>query len=310
MAEAIRLAHPLPMRATPLLLLSVSACGLFGTPGDDDSAAQEAGPCEEEGEVPGTVTPLADLGTTSEGVAFSSDGRLFVGTPDGIVLVSPDGTVTDAGFVPEAVGLMPYRDGVLVASSDDGFGSGGIYYVDGVAPPSLWAVGLQGPNFLAPSPWGTVLVSSPVFGGIYETNEVGLLTLWSDEVPSPNGMVFDPTGQSLWVVTTFQQEPPLWRVGHDEGFATAAEARWVFPTGTAPDGVAIDAEGGVLILLNLTGEVVRFTEAEGALLFATGLTGPASLAIGRGGAWSRCEAVVTSLYGTTISKVRLAMPGP
>lgn len=285
-----------------------SACDLLN-PGDDDSAAPVGNLCGDD-PAPGTLRVLADLGTTSEGVAFSPDGRLFVGTPEGVVEVQPDGAVRPAGAVPSPVGLAPYDGGVIVASGDDGMGSGGIYYVDGSNEPDLWSVGLERPNFITATPWGTHLVSSPLGPGIVEVGAGGVWQLWSDAVPSPNGMVFEPGGGALFTVSTFQQEPPLWRVPTTDGLAGIPDARWVFPTGTAPDGVAMDSEGAVLILLNLTGQLVRFTEAEGALLINDTMTGPASIAIGPGGPWDPCEAIITSLYTNDLYAVRLSVPGP
>ncbi len=288
------------------LLLLLAGCPLLTPPGDDPPVGEEC-----MGLSPGSVLPLASIPGGTEGVAVRQDGRLFVAGSDTVWSIAADGTASAFATVPSPVGMAAWNDGLVVASSDDGLGSGGgaVYVVAEDGAVSLLAVGLEYPNFLTVTPWGSILVSDDFDTRIREIDETGLPTDWLRDIVSPNGMAVAQDGSGLWVASTIANPPPLTWVPFAGQNAGVPVRVWEFPTGTAPDGVALDADGTLYTALNLTGEIARYTDAEGASIFAAGLENPASIAFGLGGDWNPCQAVVTSLTGDTLSLLDVGVPG-
>jgi sugar lactone lactonase YvrE len=157
---------------------------------------------------------------------------------------------------------------------------------------------MPNPNFLVNLD-GTVLVSDDT-AAIYANGAT-----WLDAVPSPNGMGI--LGDTLYVVSTFEPEPPLWAVPLVDGVPGEPTVVTRFDTGSAPDGLAIDADGGVWVALNLDGELVRVDPTTGTITDrVTGLTTPASLTFGGD---DPCSLYVTELYGDTVWRVPTAYTG-
>lgn len=272
----------------------------------DDSAA--------DSKPDATTTPCAEpagqleaLGSGfeggTEGVAFQ-EGVLHVSGADAI-WAWQGGSWSRVAEV-HALGLAPGPGGLYAADpgdfSLDGSGDDGRLLQLG-AELAVLGSGMPNPNFVLPTDDG-VLVSDDT-AAIYRVDD-GMVQTWSSEIPSPNGMGLDPSGEAVYVVSTFVSDPPLWRIGSD---GTGAEEITRFPTGSAPDGLAVDGEGQVWVALNLEGAIVRIDPASGAETARfSGPTTPASLAFGRGEV-DPCSLVVTELYGETVWRLSVGVEG-
>ncbi len=248
----------------------------------------------------------------TEGVAFAG-GSLFVSSPDGVSSLGARGEVSLVTALTHALGLAPTATGVLVADPGeftfDGSGDDGRLLH--VAPDGLLTVvafGMPNPNFVLAGPDGEILVSDDT-AAIYAVRDGGVST-WLDAVPSPNGMGYAPDGSAIYVVSTFEPEPPLWKVPLVDGEPGTPEVVTTFETGSAPDGLAVDAAGGVWVALNLANELVRVDPATGEETHrVSGVTNPASLAFGAGEGFDPCSLYVTELFGDKVWRVATGVPG-
>ncbi len=271
--------------------------------------------CETEAR--GTVERLAPvLPDGSEGVAVW-EGELVVSVPDGVLRLEGD-TTSRLATLEAALGLAPGADGLWIADPGpaftfDGSGDdGAVWLLEAGGAPREVAAGLANPNAVVVAPWGEVLVSDDTRTEIVAVDPgSGAIRTWLDPIPSPNGLAFSADGRWLYVASTFVAEPPLWRVPVDaEGRPGEPELVVTFPTGSTPDGVAVDAEGQVWVALNLAGELVRVDPETGAVeVVARGLPTPASLAFGQGPELDPCAVYVTELYGEGVSVVAAGVTG-
>ncbi len=255
------------------------------------------------GVTPGEVDTFAEIGATTEGIAFSPDGRLFISTSTSVKELSPDGTVAHGIDVPSALGLAWKDDALYIA----GFNTDEVYrWVPGEEPVTF-ATGLTKPNFITATPWGTLLVSNDFAPEIYEIDGEGEVAMWSTAVASPNGMVFSADGSELYVATTFE-EPGLYVVSVADGKAGDVRKLATFTTGEAPDGIALDAQGGVWVALNVAKKLVRATADGEVETMAEELVFPASLAFGQG-EFDACSVYVTQLFGKGVHRVTAGVTG-
>ena len=225
------------------MLLLLACAG----PAADDSAP--ASTCDSD--VGAVETVASGLTGGTEGISFVN-GTLYVTQSEAVLSIAPDGTVSTLAKVSSALGLAPGVDTLLVAAPGeftlDGSGKdGGVLRVGVDGSVETLLTGLPNPNFLAVSSTGTVLVSD-------DTNEV-LWTLdgaeWLTGIPSPNGMAFSPDFSTLYVVSTFTTDPPLWRVPVSGGTAGTPEEVATLPTGSAPDGITVDTDGNIWVAANV-----------------------------------------------------------
>lgn len=294
-----------------LLLLSL-ACTAAA---DADTADTTSDTCWTD-LAAGDAAPLATgFADGTEGAAFS-DGRLLVtAVGTGLMEVGADGTVTTVATLDHALGLAPAAGSVLVADpgdfSFDGSGDDGrllLFDLQGNGHPI--GMGMANPNFVAAMPWGDVLVSddtNPLISAVSE----GAARPWLTTIDSPNGMGLSPDGRTLYVVSTFLPEPPLWSVPLDaDGTPGTPVVITTFETGAAPDGLAVSADGTVWVALNLANKVVKVDPRTGATeTVTTDVATPASLAFGTGDAFDPCSLYVTELYGDSVWRVATGTPG-
>jgi hypothetical protein len=256
-----------------------------------------------------------DAGT--EGLVFSPDGRLFVGgaayAGGGFVAeVFPNGDHEVITDLAGTVGLEWWHDQLVVAVGADGAAGeqGGIVLV---APDSgdavVFAEGIPSANFPVVTPWDTLLVSAPSGGEIWEVDTNGGTSVWVGDLVSPNGMVFDAAGETLYVAQTYEV-PNQFRaieVRDDHSAGTVTELA-LFDPGSTQDGVALDANGDVYVVLNLPGEVVRVTPAGDTTVVASGVDFGASMRFGRGD-FNPCSLYVTSLFSDALFEVGVGVAG-
>lgn len=272
---------------------------LLACAGPDSAAPETPDTCPG-----GDPEPVADGFTDgTEGITWSG-GALYVSAPDTLYRLEPSGAVAVAEA--HTLGLAPAVDGVIAAAPGDftldGSGDdGALLHISADGDVTTLADGMPNPNAVAMIEGGTLLVSDDT-AAIYRDGAV-----WSDAVPSPNGMVVD--GDTLYVVSTFVTEPPLWRVPITDGVAGAPVEVTRFETGDTPDGVALDTESGLWVALNVPGAIVRVDLTDGSITDRIeGFATPASLSFGDV-ATDPCTLYVTELYGERVWKVPVPHPG-
>lgn len=261
--------------------------------------------------VPGTLTVVAaDVGNT-EGVAIAPDGTAYVVQRKlGLLRLDHDGTTTQLARFDKGIGATWWKGAVWVAQPTIDEQAGALLEITPAGEVTRHEVtDPPAPNFLAPTPWGTLLVADDTVDTLYEWDPAsGATSAWAD-VPSPNGTAFSPDDGTVWVASTFRQ-PGLWAIpvsGHVAGTPAQVVS---FGNGTAPDGLAVARDGSVLVALNVAGTIA--VVKDGALVdtlvpepFA--LT-PASLAFGRGG-WDPRSVLTTELLGQDVVSIAVGMSG-
>lgn len=275
----------------------------------------------------GEVRVLAEGLSGAEGLAFSPDGRLFVSAGSRIVEVHPDGRVDEIAAVPRSVGIAWWGEALFVASGDDDTGGEALPFCAPAAHGAVWKVdvasgtaevfalggGIQQPNFLTVTPWGTLLVSDDCAANtvIHEVSATGEVHVWLDGIPSANGMAFDRSGGTLFVASTFAPEPPaLWKVAVQDGRPGIPERMIELESGSTPDGIVLGAAGEVYVGLNMSNRIARVaadgsetTFAEEAALY------PASLQFGLGPRFDACTMYATSLLGGKVHAIPAGVRG-
>lgn len=297
--------------ASLLVLATLAAC--TGTPSEDSGQVLAcAADSPAAGEVRVFASGLEHDGTNgSEGLVFSPDGRLFVGGAayggGGFVTeVDVDGTVAEMTPLVGSVGLEWWNDQLVVAVGKDGAAGevGGVVLVD----PSTWQTTVlteevTGANFPLVTPWDTLLVSAPGEDEIYEVTASGDTSLWLSDIPSPNGIVLRPDERSLYATQSYDEPVFVREVAVDEAHQAGAVTELVgLEAGATQDGVAMDADGNVYIVLNLPGEIIQVTPAGEVTRVASGVEFGASLAFGVA-PFDPCSLYVTSLFSDALFQV-------
>lgn len=248
----------------------------------------------------------------TEGIAFDSDGHLFVSAlyndqDDELLSISTAGASQAVAQAPSLLGLANSENGILAAGID----TGELLLIDPTdGSVEVVAENLGAPNFVVTTPWGTILVSDDSQGEdtIDEVTWDGQVTTWVRGIPTPNGMVFSSDGRTLYVASTFQ-DIGLWRVPVSASGQAGTPQKWVSFELTTPDGVAIDSEGNVYVALNTTGQIAKVDPEGNASILAEGVEWAASLAFGKG-EFDPCSLYVTSLFGTQLRRVGTGVLGP
>lgn len=247
----------------------------------------------------------------SEGLTIAPDGTLYATSREGYLDVIPvGGSPSHLLALGDPLGAAWWRGAVWVAVGDDDLGAPAPAVVavtpEGVATRHPTPT-IDAPNFVTPTPWGTLLVSDDSGDVTYEWRGEGDVIAWTDAVPSPNGMAFSADGSVLYVASTFR-EPGLWAVTIDGEAAGAVTKLAAFEPSETPDGLAVGADGSVFVALNLASEVVRWSpDAATPIVVVTPAT-PASLVFGRGDR-PACELVATSLFGEDVTSFGVSTTG-
>lgn len=258
----------------------------------------------------------------SEGIAFTSDGRLIVTTlDDGVGTlweISPEGEATVFVEVPYALGLAPRSDGSLVVASIGELmePDGGVYEVSSSGRATLLAEGIDSANFVALAPDGSVLVSDALDTRVFHVEQDGTLSTVIEDVPSPNGIAYSPDNTVFYVASTFSLNGELTRYDVDgDGMPIESSGVEILHTGpgSVNDGIGVDVDGNVYVLANFSGELWRVdgsaTELRDGEVLVEGLESPASMAFGRGENFDPCSAYVTELLGPRVVRVALGVEG-
>ncbi|MGH1345372.1 MAG: SMP-30/gluconolactonase/LRE family protein [Nannocystales bacterium] len=258
----------------------------------------------------------------SEGIAFTSDGRLIVTTlSDGVGTlweISPEGVATEFVQVPYALGLAPRSDGSLVVASLGEImePDGGVYEVSSRGRATLLTEGIDSANFVALAPDGSILVSDDFDTRVFRVQQDGTLSTVIEDVPSPNGIAYSPDNTAFYVASTFSVNGELTRYDVDgDGLPIESSAVEILHTGpgSVNDGIGVDVDGNVYVLANFSGELWRVdgnaTELQDGEVLVEGLDSPASMAFGRGKNFDPCSAYITELLGPRVVRVSLGVEG-
>jgi sugar lactone lactonase YvrE len=287
------------MPRAALCLLILTACGKA-----EDTAPPPAEPCGEL--APGEVVALATGFAKTEGIAFSPDGRLFASAGDVIAEISPDGSWQVVADLRGGVGLAWRGDRLMAAGYPEDVGSVVSIDVDSGEVTALSQT-IDSPNFLAVSPWGTLLVAD-ADAAIWEVQPDGATASWL-ALPGPNGMAFTEDGATLWVVNTWDDPAPVWQVPVSGGVAGAPIEVTSYASGNFPDGVALGQSGALYVSLNFTG-LISAVQPDGAeQTVAEGAAWTASVAFGVGPDFDACALYSTSLFGTEVYAIGIGVPG-
>lgn len=192
----------------------------------------------------GEFRVVAEYDGEPNGLKIHRDGRLFVADfKNGIVIVDPE-----TGAVEPY--LQRFRLERFKAPNDLVFSSSGdLYFTD------QGLTGLQDPT-----------------GRVFRATPEGRVECLIDNIPSPNGIVLDPTESMLYVAVT--RANAVWRVPLLADGGVAKVGNFIqLSGGTGPDGLAVDSEGGIAVahvglgtvwLFNALGEPVsRVRSCEG-----------------------------------------------
>lgn len=258
----------------------------------------------------------------SEGIAFTSDGRLIVSTlNDGVGTlweISPEGEATVFVEVPYALGLAPRSDGGLVVASLGEImePDGGVYEVSSSGRATLLTEGIDSANFVALVPDGSVLVSDDFDTRVFHVEQDGTLSTVIEDVPSPNGIAYSPDYTALYVASTFSVNGELTKYDVDgDGLPIESSAVEILHTGpgSVNDGIGVDVDNNVYVLANFSGELWKVdgsaTELSDGEIVVEGLDSPASMAFGRGENFDPCSAYITELLGPRVVRVALGVEG-
>lgn len=255
-----------------------------------------------------------------EGPAFDREGRLYVtDIPFGrIFRIDPDGAwtlVTEYDGWPN--GLKIHRDGRLFITDY----RRGLLTLDpatGAVRPFLETVrseGFKGVNDLFFAANGDLFFTDQgqtglhdPSGRVYRLEASGRLTCLIDTVPSPNGIVASPDGAVVLVAVTRANQ--VWRipVQADGGVTKASVFSHLHGGPGGPDGMALDAAGGLLVCHAGFGAVWRLSALAEPLERIDAPCGSFATNLAFGGPENRSLFIVESESGT-ILRAEMDTPG-
>jgi len=281
------------------------------TDDDDDDNAQ----CWDD-MAPGEKVIFANGFSGTEGIAINNAGQMFVSAGDSIVLIDSTGSwdVVATGFI-NAVGIAFEKTGELFVCE---FGNsslatqidGEIYRMSPSYALTQVATGIANPNFLTYTPKQTFLISDASTDEIFEITSQGALTTWSP-VESPNGMVYSPGRDALYVAGTFAAGGPVYKADLDiQGDPVSWETIALIGNLSLPDGIAIDLNGMIYVTENALGKITMIDPVSTVKTeIASGMLTPASMAFGKTPNFDPCSLYVTELLGPRIWRIAIGTPG-
>lgn len=207
-----------------------------------------------------------------ECVLACASGRLYVSDRrGGVTAIDPDGEqrlIGSSTLVPNGIALC--RDGSFLVSNLGA--DGGLWRIDGDGTVTPWLLEVEGErlprvNFVTADPDGRVFacVSALHTGDDYPVDDRTGFILVVDEAGArivadglqyTNECRLDPSGRWLYVNETFGRRVTRFAVTA-QGALHDREAYAEFGRGDFPDGLALDAEGGVWIVCVGSNRVYR-----------------------------------------------------
>lgn len=231
------------------------------------------------------VTPAGDVSLVAEsdgepnGLKIRRDGTIFVADhKHGILTLDPK-----AGTL--ATVASRYRTERFKGPNDLFFSRGGdLWFTD------QGQTGLQDPS-----------------GRVYRMKTDGRVECLLDNVPSPNGIVMDPSEKFLYVAAT--RGNCVWRaMVLPDGGLTRVGNFIQLSGGAGPDGMAVDVKGNLLVAHAGLGCVWMFSPRGEPLLRIDSCTGHMTTNVAFGGPQNRDLYITESETGTVLV-ARLEVPG-
>lgn len=180
-----------------------------------------------------------------EGLAFTRDGGLVVGTTAGrLVRYAPDGSSAELAFIGDTLaGVTELRDRRVVATTF--VAPGRVYQVATDGAVSVLAEGIGGPNFVVQTKKRRrVLVSASNEGRIYDVTD-GTPVEVASGLGFANGMAIGKERRQRWLYVADTFGSRVWRLplSRDDVLGAPEE----YATGvTFTDGIALDRRGNLL----------------------------------------------------------------
>ena len=234
-------------------------------------------------------------------------GRLlFVDMWAGSVLSWTPGSGTDPvrHDVPSRVAAMvrPRAGGGFVVATERGFVlTDDDLAVTAVLPPVFDDPALR-MNEGACHPDGSLYCGSmawdertPEVGNLYRLDTSGEVLVALARTSIPNGLVFVDGGATALHVDSTRGTVTRYAVGPDGRFTPLRVHIEVLPDEGAPDGMALDAEGGIWVAM-WGGSTVRHYDAAGALVGVVDVASACPTSVAFGGAAARTLFVTTSRH--------------
>lgn len=236
----------------------------------------------------GSMTTLAVPGHSPSGLGFRPDGTLLIVSTQHRQVLRYDGDTVE--LLADLSELAPAALGDMVVDEH------GRAYVGSQAR-------IRGERSDGDTDRGGVIV---------RIDPDDRVTVVAEHLDFPNGMVITPDGTTLIVAESTARRLSAFAIGADGGLTD----RRVFAEGLdgPPDGLAIDAEGGVWAALTLAHQFQRFAPDGSAVTHRVDTDGRTAIACALGGAEGRTLFLVTTtdayperLIGTKLSRVDALM---
>jgi gluconolactonase len=215
---------------------------------------------------------IAEYDGWPNGLKIHRDGRIFITDyKRGIMLLDPEiGAVTPFLETAASESFKGVNDLVFAANGD-------LYFTD------------QGQTGL-----------HDATGRVYRLTPEGKLTRLLDTIPSPNGIVIDPDMTHLLIAVTRAQQ--IWRIPlNDSGIITKVGVFAQLHGGLGgPDGLVLDAEGGLLIAHTGFGSVWRLSRTAEPLQRIRSCAGISTTNLAFGGPEGRDLFITESQTGSVL----------
>jgi gluconolactonase len=228
----------------------------------------------------GEWAQVAEYDGWPNGLKIHKDGRIFIADyKRGIMVLDPDsGTVTPYLETAGTEGFKGVNDLFFAANGD-------LFFTD------------QGQSGL-----------QDASGRVFRLSAEGRLTCLLDTIPSPNGIVVDPEMTHVLVAVTRAQQ--IWRIPlNANGLVTKVGVFAQLHGGLAgPDGLALDAEGNLLVAHTGFGSVWRLSPYAEPLERIISCAGVGTTNMAFGGAGNTSLFITESRTGS-ILRAELKIPG-
>ena len=254
-----------------------------------------------------------------EGPSFDRDGNLWVtDIPHGRILrVSPDGVFdVVAEYDGEPNGLKFHRDGrIFIADYKHGIMN--LDPATGKVSPFLTRVRLErlkAVNDLTFASNGDLYFTDQGLTGwhdptgrVFRVRASGQIDCLLDNVPSPNGLVLDPSESVLYVAVT--RANAIWRVPLMRDGTVAKVGTFIqLSGGGGPDGITIDEQGNLAVAHIGLGVVWLFSARGEPMLRVNSATGSHTTNMVYGGR-DRRQMFITESETGTILQAEMPVPG-